>query len=880
MPLSVTCPGCETVYPVGEALIGKTIRCKKCGEQIVVRTPGGAVTAARPARAAKVADDDGGDEDNFLLSNKSKPARGRVDDDDDAPRPAKRSSARVADDEDEDDYDDAPRKAKKGAPVALVASGAIALLVLAGGGVGAYFAFGGKGKDTDTVQANPANTHVTDPGSGQPMVSPGRHGPAATTGTESPAPSAVTPVKRGNAKPQPPAPADPPETDAAPPQTTKLTPQSTARQTTAPPADPTSLGMDNRDYMLGTLNPIVLAQVKKASVFFRVETDRVISEGSGWFGLEPSLVVTNAHVIEMKAPGSKEPKKITMFLNAGTPEQREIPHSRIKILAVDREIDLALLQIVGEKDLPVPLKVKPSAELVEGQGLKTIGYPFGSIPSQVSGRTKKEPEVSIRPTAFTAFRRNEFGQPRRIQLEGGSNPGNSGGPVVDANGMACAVIVESVHGGGGALAGISLTMAVPTEYVLGLLAGRISDVEYQMPYRQDGKVHIPVKVNCLDPLSRLNKVGIAGWVGDTSDKYRAPGPTRSKSEPGDADFQVKDLKITKTEAKIPVATGELVLPDLPPGRSYWVQPYYSNSNTPEYWTPGIKLPIKGPPVDRAPADLTAKFREGAKRSVTMSNSSVLSEHIEGEGEAKNERLTVTTTLKVTETVLRPDKNDYLARLRLHFEEIGLKADELGTIEYEAPKRLVKLLNDFAKLAEAIGFVNRNGEMFRYQVNTLGIQDPVGRTLVNVFGNDALEAFSATSIPLPNRQVNAGDKWETVKHMRLSLAFARVGRGGKAETQVKEYKYVDKVTYTYLGQRERAGKREAVIQVVGKVSPAPGSKEAATGELKGTALVELDSGVVVEAELESEFELDSSGDGLKKKVSGMHKYKVTRGASAQ
>ena len=54
MPIDVTCPGCQTVYPVPEALAGKTIKCKGCGEMMeVVAVPeGAALSAAFMARMA------------------------------------------------------------------------------------------------------------------------------------------------------------------------------------------------------------------------------------------------------------------------------------------------------------------------------------------------------------------------------------------------------------------------------------------------------------------------------------------------------------------------------------------------------------------------------------------------------------------------------------------------------------------------------------------------------------------------------------------------------------------------------------------------------------------------------------------------------------
>lgn len=863
MPLSVTCPGCDSNYPVSDSLIGKKIRCKQCGEVISV-----SASSAQPQpikRAVRIDDDD------------PAPARpvkkaARVLDDEEMPVKRKASRAIVDDDEDDDD-DDMPRKkgaAKKGMSVGLLVGIAVGVLVLGGAGVAAVLMLSGSSDNDVALNDTPPIT----PAMNTPMpVTP----PATTnTGTADAGNgnSAPVPVKPQETKSEPVTPTQPVQKQEIPQIQPRVTPPAVAQQ---PPLTPT--GINPRDYMFGQMSRITIDHVKQASVLIRTETDTGVGEGSGWFGLEPGFVFTNAHVLSMKAPGSKEPKKLTLYLNAGTNDQREIPHHRLKILAVDRENDLALIQVIGEKDLPVPLKVKPSSQLLEGQGLNTVGYPFGSRLAGAARSTRK-PEVSIRRSIFSAFRRDSFGELKKIQVEGGVYTGNSGGPIVDAEGAVCGVVVSvwlDDLGGGQSQIGF----CVPTEYVFGLLAGRVSEVEYEVPYKKGDKVHIPFTMTCIDPLNRLGKVGIAGWVGDVSGKPRNPGLEKPEPLPGDANMQVKNLTVETKEKSSKIAKGELVMPTLAPGRAYWVQPFYGNTSTPEYWMPGIQLPIKGVPVDRTPADLVVRFSPGTKRTLTLSNSSDLTEYIDGEGESKKDRASIKSTLKVTESVFGPDKQDYAARLRLSFDEIDLKADIGGITEEDAmPKQIKNLLNQFVKLAEAVGFVNKFGEMFRYQVNTLAIQDPVGKILVTAFANDALEALQVASIPMPNRTVNAGETWESKKTVRLSVTFEQVSKQGKMERKIREYRYLNTITYTYVGQRERGGKKEAVIKVEGKISQAAGTKEDARGEMKGMAYVELDTGIVFEAELESEFELDSSSDGLEKKVSGINKYSIQRGSAAK
>ncbi len=56
MTISVTCPECESLFNLSDALEGKKVRCKKCGETIVVRR------AAGKKAARKTADEDDTDE--------------------------------------------------------------------------------------------------------------------------------------------------------------------------------------------------------------------------------------------------------------------------------------------------------------------------------------------------------------------------------------------------------------------------------------------------------------------------------------------------------------------------------------------------------------------------------------------------------------------------------------------------------------------------------------------------------------------------------------------------------------------------------------------------------------------------------------------------
>ncbi len=868
MAISITCPGCQSVYPVPETLAGKTIRCKKCGEMMPVAAappaaaPVAAPVAARPVKPAPrvVVEDDGDD-----VAIPARPARRpRVEvDEDDAPRPRGDKPA-----------------AKKKSPLPLILGGVAAVVVLAGGAVAVVFGTGLLGgKPVEPVAHGGEKLEKRTPGTGGPVG-----GGAAVM--PKPEEKAVKPAGE-------PVQAKPAEGNGSGTSTAQLPTKSgeTAPLVVDPlkpagqPATPAGGGPTGFTRM--TLDPVTLAKCKAATVYIEVETKNGLgASGTGWFGLEPNLIFTNAHVVFMKRPGSPKPAKITVTVNPGTPREKEIPHSRLEILAVDRERDLALLQVLNEKDLPAPLAVRPTGELNELDRLFVIGYPGGKRLSYQTSSTKA-PAVTVNNTSVGAVRRDDNGNISKLQTQGGAYHGNSGGPIVDPDGNVRGVLQGAPDDDA---FGSAVNYAVPTEYVTGLVAGRVGEVEYGQPFRKDGKIHVPVTAHCVDPFQRLKAVGVACWVGDDTKRTRPPGPERTGAEPTDANYA--EVALTYKHGKDdPVATGELVLPELPAGRVYWSQPFYSNALVSRYWQAGNPIKLVGPPVDLEPADLIVRYKPGVRRPITLSDTSSFYEFEEGEGREKNERLMVETEMKATEHVVTPNDKTAAHMLRLDYEKFGLKA-ERGPLSTDKllPLEVRELINKGLSQVHGYGYVNKTGEIYR----TASDVRAVGRLapLFKVISDDALASLQGTAIPLPNTRVEPKFTWGTKTQRRLALAIleqelpgAEGGRPGggiphPAQPRTREYKYVEDVKFTYLGSRVRTGQKEAVVQIEGKVTAAPGAKatEGASGVVKGFAYIDINTGTVLDAEVEIEFEIDTSANNIKKRLSGINKFKLTRGSA--
>src|SRR5262249_15126988 len=106
----------------------------------------------------------------------------------------------------------------------------------------------------------------------------------------------------------------------------------------------------------GALAPEVLKKVKSATVRLRVVLpNKGIAEGSGFFGVVPGLVLTNAHVLGMFRADSRRPTKVEVIVHSGERGERTLG---ARVLGVDTASDLAVLRVEGP-DLPAPLVVNP-----------------------------------------------------------------------------------------------------------------------------------------------------------------------------------------------------------------------------------------------------------------------------------------------------------------------------------------------------------------------------------------------------------------------------------------------------------------------------------------------------------------------------------------
>jgi serine protease Do len=163
--------------------------------------------------------------------------------------------------------------------------------------------------------------------------------------------------------------------------------------------------------------------------------------GSGFIVTSRGHCVTNYHVIERETRIAA-----TLFhrdAKGGFARRRT---DDVKIVAMNPFLDLALIQIPEQKDLPFkPVMLSEADDQKEGEEVFAIGNPLGL-------------ERSVSKGIISTRNRNREGL-TYIQTTTQINPGNSGGPLFNARGEVVGVTNMKV------LFGEGLGFAIPVAYV-------------------------------------------------------------------------------------------------------------------------------------------------------------------------------------------------------------------------------------------------------------------------------------------------------------------------------------------------------------------------------------------------------------------------------
>ena len=255
-------------------------------------------------------------------------------------------------------------------------------------------------------------------------------------------------------------------------------------------ATPTSITVNDPSH--ATTITAVAAKASPSVVTINVTGGTSAGTGSGIVLSKDGYVLTNTHVVTLG--GASADGAITVKTNDG----RLLP---AKLVGTDPIVDLAVIKIDDVSDLQ-PAEFADSSKLNVGDTTVAIGAPLGlsgtvtngivsalnrsisvasaAVPENAGGGEKAPAPNSSDPFDFWNFdipgQDNSATQASStislsvIQTDAAINQGNSGGPLLDANGRVIGVNVAIARAGGSEAAGsIGVGFAVPS-----LLAQRIA----------------------------------------------------------------------------------------------------------------------------------------------------------------------------------------------------------------------------------------------------------------------------------------------------------------------------------------------------------------------------------------------------------------------
>jgi S1-C subfamily serine protease len=194
--------------------------------------------------------------------------------------------------------------------------------------------------------------------------------------------------------------------------------------------------------------------------FGQPQTERQQALGSGFVIDKAGHIVTNYHVVQ--GAGRVE----VSFSNNESVKAR--------VVGTDPSSDLAVLQVKVNSRALTPLPLGDSDGVRVGDSVVAIGNPFGL------DRTVTAGIVSALQRQITSP--NEYAIDHVIQTDAPINHGNSGGPLLNAEGMVVGVNSQIETGGSGTEGNVGIGFAIPSDTVKTVVAQLINNGKVEHAY--------------------------------------------------------------------------------------------------------------------------------------------------------------------------------------------------------------------------------------------------------------------------------------------------------------------------------------------------------------------------------------------------------------
>ncbi|MEN9406760.1 MAG: Serine protease Do-like HtrB [Bacillota bacterium] len=194
-----------------------------------------------------------------------------------------------------------------------------------------------------------------------------------------------------------------------------------------------------------------------------------------------ALVLTNAHVVK-EAADNEQGNEITISFASG--KQNELKNSKGTVVGIDRNLDLAVIKI-DAKHVTKTAEIGNSDLLKTGEPVLAMGNPLGLGKTVSQGIISRPLTTMDIPTPSG----DKYPIPV-IQTDATVNPGNSGGPLVNAAGKVIGLTTFKAPNGQG------ISYAIPIKAILKVLPALKKGHSFSWPYMG---LENPIPLNLLPP---------------------------------------------------------------------------------------------------------------------------------------------------------------------------------------------------------------------------------------------------------------------------------------------------------------------------------------------------------------------------------------------
>jgi putative serine protease PepD len=206
----------------------------------------------------------------------------------------------------------------------------------------------------------------------------------------------------------------------------------------------------------GTVRPVaettdstaksVYDDAKDAVVYISAQTGQGTATGSGFVVSTDGKIITNEHVVDGAT-------SVTVKIGTDGKEQTA------QVLGADASKDLALLKVDTGSTKLHALSFGDSSNVQVGDNVYAIGNPYGLDHTLTSGIVSALNRDIQAPSGATI--------PGAIQTDAALNPGNSGGPLLDADGKVVGVNSQIASSGSssGEAGNVGIGFAIPSKLV-------------------------------------------------------------------------------------------------------------------------------------------------------------------------------------------------------------------------------------------------------------------------------------------------------------------------------------------------------------------------------------------------------------------------------